>query len=119
MDNYPAERFISYDPVSNTLSITLPKDLKVQLNTSLNLNVLGEFNISSFGMNLLSLFSQINIDSHESKIFLNSQRSKQLQNIEDIAPAIEILPLTNNALDTILNTQQTLLHELQSCLINR
>ena len=97
---------ISYNPSTNTLSINVPKDLKIVMTDSLNVEVLGEFNLLAFGMNLLSLHNNINIDSYQSAIYLNSRRCKQLHNLKSTA----------NHLLEIMDGNIKILEELKLCL---
>ena len=73
---------------------------------SLNVEVLGEFNLLAFGMNLLSLHNNINIDSYHSAIYLNSRRCKQLHNLKSTA----------NHLLEIMDGNIKILEELKLCL---
>ena len=97
---------ISYNPLTNTLSINVPKDLKIELTNSLNMEILGEFNLLAFGMNLLSLQNNINIDSYNSAIHLNSRRCKQLHTLKSTA----------NHLLEIMDGNLKILDELKLCL---
>ena len=97
---------ISYNPSTNTLSINVPKDLKIELTNSLNVEILGEFNLLAFGMNLLSLQNNINIDSYNSAIHLNSRRCKQLHTLKSTA----------NHLLEIMDGNLKILDELILCL---
>ena len=97
---------LSYNPLTNTLSINVPKDLKIELTNSLNIEILGEFNLLAFGMNLLSLQNNINIDSYNSAIHLNSRRCKQLHTLKSTA----------NHLLEIMDGNLKILDELKLCL---
>lgn len=101
-----AMSLISYNPLTNTLSINVPKDLKIELTNSLNMEILGEFNLLAFGMNLLSLQNNINIDSYNSAIHLNSRRCKQLHTLKSTA----------NHLLEIMDGNLKILDELKLCL---
>ena len=69
------------DIVNGNLTITIPKDFKLDIIGDLDMSIKGEFNIETNGeMNLLSRKKNINIESLGAKIFLNSYRAKQIRN---------------------------------------
>ncbi len=62
---------VSLDISTKTLKLTLPKDFKFEINGELNIETTGE-------INLLSKGSDINIDSLNSNMWINSFKCKQL-----------------------------------------
>lgn len=84
-------KIIKYNSSVNELEITIPKGLKIKINNTLDICLDGEFNLlSNGGINLLSLFNRINLDSYKSQIHLNSLKCKQLSNLNSYNLPIDV-----------------------------
>lgn len=106
---------IHYDSENNILKISLPDKIKIEFENNIDIQVLGDFNILTYGMiNLLSAFKDINIDSYDAKIYLNSQKCKQLNDFDP--NIIPIRTLSNESIDSLIHKQEKILLNLKSCL---
>lgn len=97
---------IKYNSSVNELEITIPKGLKIKINNTLDICLDGEFNLlSNGGINLLSLFNRINLDSYKSQIHLNSLKCKQLSNLNSYSLPIDVneVKSLNKLIDCRLN----------------
>ena len=73
--------FIKTDIENKTLTISIPKDFKINVIGNIDFQIKGDFNIETDGeINLLSNNKDINLESLGAKIFLNSYRAKQIRN---------------------------------------
>ena len=106
-------KIFSYDSNSNTLNISLPKNLKINIHNNINLIVDDEINITCQEFNLLTLFKNIHLDSYDACIHLNSRKAKQLNNLNDL---LYIPSSANKSFSQILNARKYQLEQLNNLL---
>ena len=100
---------IEYDYINNELLINLPKDLKIRFLNNIDIITENDFNVLSLNeINLCSVNHDINIDSLNSAIYLNSQKAKQIKNIPQI--------ITINQENNHFTKKKELLINLNKCL---
>ena len=106
-------KIFTYDSNSNTLNISLPKNLKINIHNNINLIVDDEINITCQEFNLLTLFKNIHLDSYDACIHLNSRKAKQLMDLNNL---IQVQTSTIKSFSEILNNRTSQLKQLNNSL---
>lgn len=65
------------------LELDLPDNFKLNIKGDLNLILNGEFNVDASEVNIVSRGDDINLDSLDASIYLNSYRAKQIKDIPE------------------------------------
>lgn len=66
---------------NNELELQVPNDFVFKILGDLNISIEGELNIDSSELNIVTYGNDINLDSADANIHLNSCRAKQIKNI--------------------------------------
>lgn len=99
---------VTYNKYNNELIINIPKNCKIKFLNDINIDIDGQFNILSFNqMNLCSVNNNINIDSLNAAIYLNSEKAVQLKKIK-------IIDINNN----LFNKRKNILSNINKCVMN-